>query len=75
MKLDPHASAFARPPSRDGFGREDGLTIRAYIASEQMAALLSSSHRDYELHLDDVAKTATQAADALIAELNKAPTP
>jgi hypothetical protein len=47
---------------------EGGLTKREYIATRLMAALLSVSTAPSTTH----AKMAAEAADALIAELNKA---
>lgn len=70
-KIDPNAPAF--PPNagwRDNDPAAAGMTVLAYIASQQMTAICFSP---LTVHLDeaDKATLAVQHANALIAELNK----
>lgn len=69
--LDPKSPAHSSCP------RSDGMTIRAEIASRALQGLLADPNA-FEADTDDkmaeaYAKAAVRYADALIAELNKAP--
>jgi len=80
--IKPNSSAFT-PDNRavghepDGLNEPDGLTIRAYIASQAMAAIMNSPHyflidgEKVSLTPTEVANVAVQYADALIEQLNK----
>lgn len=71
--IDPNASAFI---SVIGGNIGSALTIRAYIASQQMAALIgtisvTNSFTTVEIDANSVARKSITLADALIEELNK----
>lgn len=89
MKIDPNGPAFATPSMKQlgtvevdkflDFEEEGspGLTVRAYIAAQVLAGLLSGrhekrdkgeNHKGWKLRL---AEFSVEHADALIAELNK----
>lgn len=70
MKIDPNEPAFAMPACQNVHSAVHGLTIRAYMATQIMAAF--ASRDDWgELKDREWAHDAVHAADALIAELNK----
>lgn len=64
--MNPNESAFPNPSDDP-----DCLTVRAYIATKAMAAIIMNS--EYEFTKDRIAKESIECADALIAELSKTP--
>jgi hypothetical protein len=75
----PNNAVFTRPASllpaddhgnkQEEFEALDGIDVRTYIATAALQGLLANSSRNATCEVD--ARIAVQAADALIAELNK----
>lgn len=73
--MDPNSAAFPQHGYSDNpivverMSTRQGLTVRAYIATEAMNGLLSGQFSTTEP--GELARDAVEIADALIAELNK----
>lgn len=74
MKIDPNAPAYPFDPETTGTTCR-GMTIRAAMATEIMAAIVGGCERgeqhDPRIHRDHAAKDAVRYVDALIAALNE----
>jgi hypothetical protein len=66
-----NANAFPQAKEDLNVDSEYGLTKREYFAAMAMQGLLANSLKSATLYIESNAKFAVQAADALIAELNK----
>ena len=73
IKDDDYAFPIANNSNEEYYWIHKGVTIRAYFAGQNVAALLANS--DTPCSPKSVSQLAVDYADALIAELNKAQTP